>query len=164
MAGSRQYRSRENSGQQMRNHYMDGNTVRKERQDYEYVRVRTEQERKSYHVRRNWEKARTMTLPYVLGLVAAGIVVLLVSVQYLEARNDINASVRTISNLESDLEDLKEANSGLQKSIDSSTDLNYIYRIATEEMRMVPADESQIIRYDRTESEYVRQNEDIPTE
>ena len=89
---------------------------------------------------------------------------MLVSVQYLEARNSINDSARTISSLEQQLEDLTEANSGLRKSIDNYTDLNYIYQIATEEMGMVPADEDQIIHYDRTESEYVRQNEDIPTE
>ena len=163
MAGRRQYGSSRRT-EQMTNRYMDGNTVRKERQDYEYVRVRTEQERKSYHVRRNWEKAGVMTLPYVIGLIAAGIVVLLVSVQYLEARNSINDSARTISSLEQQLEDLTEANRKIKKSIDNYTDLNYIYQIATEEMGMVPADEDQIIHYDRTESEYVRQNEDIPTE
>ena len=43
-------------------------------------------------------------------------------------------------------------------------DLEYIYKTATEEMGMVPAAEDQVIYFDRTESEYVRQNEDIPKE
>lgn len=165
MADTRQQQARQKAAQaHKRNRYLDGNAVRKEAQSYEYVRVETERERKKYHVRKNWKKASFMTLPYVMALFLASIVVLMVSVRYLEARNNINDGARTIITLERQLENLREANSGLKKNIENYTDLSYIYRIATEEMGMLPAREDQIIRFDRTESGYVRQNEDIPTE
>lgn len=144
--------------------YTEGSAVRKEIHSDEYVRVETERERKKYHVRKNWKKASFMTLPYVLALTLASIALVMVSTRYLEARNSINDSSRTIRMLESQLESLRESNSGLKKSINNYTDLEYIYKTATEEMGMVPAKEDQVIYFDRTESEYVRQNEDIPKE
>lgn len=148
-----------------RNHYYtEGNVVRKARPSEEYVRVGTEQERKRYHVRKNWKKASFMTLPYVFALTLASIALVAVSTRYLEARNGINDSARTVRMLENQLESLRESNSGLRKSISTYMDLDYIYKTATEEMGMVPAKEDQVIYFDRTESEYVRQNEDIPKE
>ena len=47
-------------------------------------------------------------------------------------------------------------------SINSSIDLNKIYEIATKELGMVYARRDQVLLYDKTESEYVRQYEDIP--
>ena len=105
-----------------------------------------------------------MTLPYVFALTLASIALVAVSTRYLEARNGINDSARTVRMLENQLESLRESNSGLRKSISTYMDLDYIYKTATEEMGMVPAKEDQVIYFDRTESEYVRQNEDIPKE
>ena len=41
-------------------------------------------------------------------------------------------------------------------------DLDYIYDVATKELGMVYANKDQILLYDKTESEYVRQYEDVP--
>ena len=41
-------------------------------------------------------------------------------------------------------------------------DLDHVYKVATEELGMVYANKNQILLYDKTESEYVRQYEDIP--
>ena len=145
-------------------YYTEGNVVRQERHSEEYVRVGTERERKRYHVRKNWKNASFMTLPYVFALTLASIALVVVSTRYLEARNGINDSARTVRMLESELEGLRESNSGLRKSISNYTDLEYVYKVATEELGMVPAGEDQVIYFNRTESEYVRQNEDIPKE
>lgn len=40
--------------------------------------------------------------------------------------------------------------------------IDHVYKVATEELGMVYANKNQILQYDKTESEYVRQNEDIP--
>ena len=40
--------------------------------------------------------------------------------------------------------------------------LDHVYQVATEELGMVYAGKDQVLLYDKTESEYVRQNEDIP--
>jgi cell division protein FtsB len=61
------------------------------------------------------------------------------------------------------LDDLREENDALETRINTSVDLDYIYKVATEELGMVYADESQVRLYNKTESEYVRQYEDIPT-
>ena len=170
MASRRQHGTRGRTAQTDRRnrYYAEGNVVRKERYQErhsgEYVRVGTEQERKRYHVRKNWKKASFMTLPYVFALTLASIALVMVSTRYLEARNAINDSARTVRLLENQLESLRESNSGLRKTIGNYMDLEYIYKTATEEMGMVPAAEDQVIYFDRTESEYVRQNEDIPKE
>ena len=53
-------------------------------------------------------------------------------------------------------------NDALETSINTSIDLNEIYEIATKELGMVYANKDQVLLYDKTESEYVRQYEDIP--
>lgn len=40
--------------------------------------------------------------------------------------------------------------------------MNHIYDVATNELGMVYASEDQIVHYEKSEREYVRQNEDIP--
>ena len=55
-----------------------------------------------------------------------------------------------------------EKNNAAELKLQSGVDLDYIYRVATEELGMVPAGQEQIRLYDRVESRYVRQNESIP--
>ena len=43
-------------------------------------------------------------------------------------------------------------------------DLKHIYEVATGELGMVYPSDDQILYYDKTESGYVRQYEDIPTD
>ena len=62
------------------------------------------------------------------------------------------------------MEQLKAENDALETRINTSIDLDYIYKVATEELGMVYANRNQVRLYDKTESEYVRQYEDIPKE
>ena len=41
-------------------------------------------------------------------------------------------------------------------------DLDHIYDVATNKLGMIYAKKNQVITYEKTESEYVRQFEDIP--
>ena len=50
----------------------------------------------------------------------------------------------------------------METRINTSIDLDNIYKIATEELGMVYANKDQVRMYNKTESEYVRQYEDIP--
>ena len=63
---------------------------------------------------------------------------------------------------EEKLEKMRTENDALETSINTSIDLNEIYEIATKELGMVYAKKDQVLLYDKTESEYVRQYEDIP--
>ena len=60
------------------------------------------------------------------------------------------------------IENLKAQNDALETRIKTSVDLDYVYKVATEELGMVYANKDQVRLYNKTESEYVRQNENIP--
>lgn len=116
----------------------------------------------SHTVRRNQEKALQMDLPYVVMLTIAAICTLCLCVNYLRVQADINVRMQNIANLEKEIGTLKSANDALETSINTYVDLDNVYKIATEELGMVYANKEQVILYDKTESEYVRQYEDIP--
>ena len=71
-------------------------------------------------------------------------------------------SVSTIKTLEQQLDTLKAENDALETSINTSVDLDHVYKVATEELGMVYAGKDQVLLYNQTESEYVKQYEDIP--
>ena len=95
-------------------------------------------------------------------LTIAAVITLCLCVNYLHLQSSITASIHEISDREVQLEKLKTENDALQMSINTSVDLDHVYKVATEELGMVYANKDQILHYDKTESEYVRQNEDIP--
>lgn len=145
--------------------YVHGNTVR--RLEPERVPVRRSPDEVgrpavNHRVRRNREKALQMDLPYVIMLTIAAVCTLCLCVNYLHLQSSITARIHNIERLESELETLKTENDALQTNINTSVDLDHVYKVATEELGMVYANKNQILQYEKTESEYVRQNEDIP--
>lgn len=150
--------------------YISGNTVRvadpvRRTPDRELPEPKTSPRKRravSYRVRRNQEKALYVDLPYVLVLVAAVACVLYLCVTYLHVQSSITYRIHNIEALESRLEQLKAENDALETRIHTDIDLNHIYQVATEELGMVYANRDQVLLYDKTESEYVRQYEDIP--
>ena len=124
--------------------------------------VREEAIRTSIRVRKNQEKALRMDLPYVILLTIASICTLYLCVNYLHVQSSITARMHNIESLETQLEQMKAENDALETSINTSIDLNEIYETATKELGMVYANKDQVLLYDKTESEYVRQYEDIP--
>ncbi len=161
--------ARRNAGRPSREEmYIHGNTVRKLAPVEEPVkRVEREPERRerqhvNYTVRRNQEKALQLDLPYLMMLVIASCITLCFCVNYLHLQSQMSARVDNIKALEQQLETLKSENDALETRINTSVDLDHIYRVATEELGMVYAGKDQVLLYNRTESEYVRQNEDIP--
>ena len=147
--------------------YVDGNTVRRaepargpQRQE-----KRRRQESTPYlkkQIRRNQERALTMDLPYVMMLSAAAVCALGICVSYLHQQSAMQARLAHIETLEQQLENQRAENDTLKTRINTSVNLDYIYKVATEELGMVYAGKDQVLLYDQTESEYIRQNEDIP--
>ena len=119
---------------------------------------------KSDTVWRNQEKALHMNFPYVLMLTFAAFCVLVICVNYLQIQSTISTRMNNIEKLEKSVEYLKAENDAMETRINTSIDLDYIYQVATEELGMVYANRDQVLLYDKTESEYVRQDEDIPTQ
>ncbi|MCI8464533.1 MAG: cell division protein FtsL [Lachnospiraceae bacterium] len=114
--------------------------------------------------RRTKERALTMSPTFVMLLAFASALMLAVCVHYLQVRVSVYAKMGSVEVLEEELKTLTDANEAVLSRIEAASDINKIYKIATEELGMVYPEDSQIIRYDRTESEYVQQYEKIPEE
>ncbi len=144
--------------------YVHGTAVRKAAPARMPVHTPDEVRRPSvnHRVRRNREKALQMDLPYVIMLTIAAVCTLCLCVNYLHLQSSITASIHGIETKEAEFEKLKTENDALEKNINTSVDLDHVYKVATQELGMVYANKDQILQYDKTESEYVRQNEDIP--
>lgn len=103
-----------------------------------------------------------MNLPYVAALVVAACCSLYICVNYIRLQSGMTTRMDTIKDLEQQLNTLKTENDALETRINIYVDLDYVYKVATEELGMVYANKDQVLMYDKTESEYVRQDEDIP--
>ena len=156
--------SRTNTGRRQnaygRTGYIQGSAVRKldvQRQMQEPPRKKL-----SNSTRKNRDKAFYMNFPYVLFLVSALLVMGIVLVGYIRVQAEITSTVKNISKLESELNDLKMENDETYSRITSSVDLEEIRKIAIGELGMHYAEEGQIINYSIDGSDYVRQFADIP--
>ncbi|MGL5433826.1 MAG: septum formation initiator family protein [Lachnospiraceae bacterium] len=150
--------------QPKRQDYIYGNAVRKTMPAQRpQRRIQEQPQRRINHtVRRNQEKALYMDLPYVIMLTIAAMCALYICVTYLHMQSTTTARIYHIEKLERELEQQKSENDALASRINTSIDLDYVYKVATEELGMVYANRNQVLLYDKTESEYVRQYEDIP--
>lgn len=143
-----------------RTEYIQGNAVHK----LDVQRQMEEPPRKklSHSTRKNRDKAFYMSLPYVAFLASALLVMGVVLVGYIQLQAEITSTVKNISKLESELNDLKLANDEAYSRITSSVDLEEIRKIAIGELGMHYAQEGQVINYSIDGSDYVRQFADIP--
>ncbi|MDE7247692.1 MAG: cell division protein FtsL [Lachnospiraceae bacterium] len=141
-------------------YYVHGNTVRKFRPDQETVREPKKKVNNS--IRRNRDRAKHMNAGYVLFLALALAATGIILVYYIGLQSDITNSVKHISTLESQLNDLKVANEENYSRISSSVDLEEIRRIAIQELGMQYAQEGQIISFTSENNDYVKQMAEIP--
>lgn len=139
--------------------YVSGSAARKLEPTVQQTPKRTNH---TVTVRRNQEKALQMDLPYVIALTVAAVCALYLCISYLKLQSSITARMKHIASLEQQIETLREDNDALETRINTSVDLDYVYKVATEELGMVYAGKDQVRLYNKTESEYVRQYEDIP--
>ncbi len=157
------------TGQRMAKNYerrqlyvVEGNTAKQ--LNPQEIPIYEEQEKKARRARKIEERALQISPTFVLLLAFASALMLAVCVNYLQARASIYTRMTNVEEMEQELAGLKEVNEATQSRIEAASDINRIYKIATEEMGMVYPEDSQIIYYDRTESEYVQQHEKIPEE
>lgn len=151
--GTNEYRTRSRE-----NTYVQGSAAR--RMD---VLREVEQPRRqlSHTTRKNRERAHHMNLAYVIFLTMAMAVTGCVLVGYIWLQSGITTSVKTISSLESQVNNLKLENDEALGRIESSIDLEEIRRIAITELGMTYAQEGQIVEIPDEGSDYVRQYADI---
>lgn len=156
--GSRNRRGQAYSGRN--NTYIYGNTVRVLEEEIELPRSPKRQG--SNTARKNREKAHHMSFGYVLFLAGALIAAGFILTGYIGLQSDITRSIKNISRLESQLNNLKLENDEEYSRITSSIDLEEVKRIAIQELGMKYAEEGQIITFSGEGSDYVRQVADIP--
>jgi cell division protein FtsL len=116
----------------------------------------------SMEVRRNRAKAAGINKAFVGFLAAVSVVVLVVSVQYLQLKADITTSMKQVASLESELSQLKEENDAYYSQVTTSVDMNEIRKIAIGRLGMKYPSEDQTETYQTARSSYVRQYQDIP--
>ncbi len=103
-----------------------------------------------------------MSAGYVLFLLTALVATGIILVYYIGLQSDITNSVKHISVLERQLNELKVANEEDYSRISSSVDLEEIRGIAIQELGMQYAQEGQIISFASENSDYVKQMAEIP--
>ncbi len=165
---TRSYRSAQTArsargGVQMTRTYIDGNTVRKVSYAEPVRRQPEADPRKESRARakRNRENAKRMTPGFVVFLAAASVAFLLICTQYLQAQALVTANQTTIEALEDQLREIRTENDYHANAIEAMTDINHIYEVATQELGMVYPEQGQVITYDSSTSEYVRQSETL---
>ena len=105
-----------------------------------------------------------MSAPYVVVLAICSIMMCTVCAKYLSLRDEITTKSEKIAELELQTAALKSRNDNLNYSINSYMDIEYISKVATEELGMIKAGKDQISFYESSESEYMKQYKNIPAE
>lgn len=102
-------------------------------------------------------------VPYVAVLIIAVMFAIFSCCQYIYLRTNVECRFRTLQDLERQVVLLTNDNILAEKYMASSgmTDLNYVYNVATETLGMVPATEYHVIFYDRSDSEFVYQRQNM---
>lgn len=140
--------------------YTQGNTVRKINVVEELQRP-VEVSPLSHSTRKNRDKALSMNLGYVLFLIAALVSAAVILIGYIKIQSELTITLRNISVLESELNNLKLSNDEDYSRAASSVDLEEIRRVAIGELGMRYAKEGQIITISGEGSDYVRQLEEF---
>lgn len=160
--------------------YVIGNTVRKLNTDpyrEEMLPIKREplSEEEFRELKRKGQaastrKVQTRKASYVQGIDFGSLIVLSVAimvtlyvcVSFLMVQSEITSMSKKTANLESELVRLQNENNTTLERINTSVDLTYVYKVATEELGMVHADQDHIITYEKAMSDYARKYADIP--
>lgn len=153
-----------NKYQYNKSYYVDGSAVRKLQElprhnDREQVEIYVNPKEK---VKRKPKRSPAIDFVSFLFLTGAIIFTLFTCVDYLGVQTEITSKNNQIAQLESKLTKLQNDNNSMESTINTSLDLNYIFKMATTKLGMVYPNENQVINYESTISDYVRQYESIP--
>lgn len=148
---------------------VDGNTVREvevspPQKKKKNKSSEAEAARSNRNVKRNRERALAMDLPYLIMLSIAAIIAFAICANYISVQSRLTSTIKTTQKNESKLETLKNENDALENVIVTYVDLDHVYDVAVNRLGMIYARKNQVITYEKTENEYVRQFEDIPQE
>lgn len=99
----------------------------------------------------------------IIMLTGAIVLTLFACIEVLKVRTEITSSNKEVVQLEKKIEKLKSENQATLSQVETSLDLNYIFKTAVEKLGMVYPSEDQVIDYESTLSDYVKQFGEIPS-
>lgn len=168
MAG-RQMKEKAYNKRRTENTYVYGNVVPKPayspdtpREDEE--KKKKEQRQVSRTVRQNRRREKQMNAGYVVFLALASIITMIVCVSYIQVHSTVTKGTKTITSMQQELSDLKEANNAKESSVMNSINLEQVRDKAVNELGLVYAGDDQILEYENPNDSYVKQIEQIPEE
>lgn len=137
-----------------RGEYVYGNTVRKV--DFQRELETPPRKKAAPAVRKNRDKARHMSMGYVLFLAAAMCAAAFILVNYIQLQSDLINMTKYVASKESELNSLRLANDEEYNRIVNGIDLEEIKRVAIGELGMIYAKEGQIVPYTNDTNDYMR--------
>ncbi len=146
-------------------YYTEGNAVRKRVVEVPQQEPR-QQELPAYakvrKVKANQGMALAMNPGFAIFLGFSVLVTLAACVLMLSMQAKVTNQGNTITKLQSQIETLTDDNNAYEARINSSVDLDQIRDVAMNQLGMVYPTEGQVVYYDQTEADYVRQYQDVP--
>ena len=107
-------------------------------------------------------RVRSIGPGYAAVFFAACLITLFICLNYIRVYSSITAHQRRIDALQTEIQTLHNENVAAQTDLELKTDLSYVALAAKRDLHMVVPNEDQLMYYDRSEQEYVRQREDLP--
>ncbi len=95
-------------------------------------------------------------------LACALCIVVFVALSYVHLQNNVRSMEKEVVSMQAEIEEQQEKNNIKYNEIVASVDLADIYKLATEKLHMVRADNNKIYKYKNKKSDMVKQYADIP--
>lgn len=154
-------RNRSGSRRQSERYYIDGNTARQLKREPE-TRRRKQQEQQAKPEIRHEKRVSAFDLKYTLFLVVSIGITLGTCFMYMHSNAELRRTEQSVAALQSQLQTIQEQNLAMEESMNTTIDLDKVYQTATKKFGMIYAGEDQVIYYNSSNSDYVRQYESIP--
>lgn len=151
-------------------YYTQGNTARKlnmvpetiERPEEKRQKERQVKKNPNKQISKNAERARAFSPIYTCMLMVATVFLFGSCFYMLTIQATITEQRREIAMLESNLNDLTDNNDEMSKRIESSVNLPEVCEVATTELGMVYPKAGQVVSYEASNPDYVKQFKDVP--
>ena len=144
----------------MKDYIVEGNTVREIEREYRQPFRKPV----SDTVKKNREKAAHMNAGYVAFLLLMAGVLFVGCTMYINLRNEITSRQKSVESLQSRVAALKLEHDEEYDRIMGNVDMEEIKKIAMNELHMKYPDSGQVSITESTDTDYVRQYKEIPSE
>ena len=123
----------------------------------------TDRERRELAARRAESKAVTKEqIRYTAGMVVAIVIAVALCCYLLKLTSEVKSEKESVATLKSQVAAQLDENTGYSAGLDSMTDLDEIYNIATTKLGMVYSQPGQTLYYSQNSDDYVVQYKDVP--